>query len=146
MFAGGRRARPAARCAPTAASLDLMEERDELDDPTSSERLSASGIASAAVRHRARGRGTGRLLRAAGAAVLRARRTRAAAGHRWLPADDIDGEDGAGALPRGLERLRAAAARSPIPRPLRQEFDELFVGVGKPQVMPYALATTWRAS
>lgn len=51
-------------------------------------------------------------------------------------AEDIEAEDGASALPQAWGGLRAAAGEVD-PDALRQEFDEVFIGVGKPQVMLY---------
>lgn len=56
--------------------------------------------------------------------------------HQLASAGDIEAEDDASALPAAWNGLRAAAAEAD-PDALRQTFDEVFVGVGKPQVMLY---------
>jgi TorA maturation chaperone TorD len=56
--------------------------------------------------------------------------------HQLATADAIEAEDDASALPAAWSGLRAAAAQAD-PDALRQEFDEVFIGVGKPQVVLY---------
>jgi TorA maturation chaperone TorD len=51
-------------------------------------------------------------------------------------AGEIEAEDAASALPRAWQGLRAAAEGAD-PEALRQEFDDVFIGVGKPQAMLY---------
>jgi TorA maturation chaperone TorD len=56
--------------------------------------------------------------------------------HQIAAADDIDAEDAASALPAAWSGLSTAASGAD-PQALRQEFDDVFVGVGKPQVVLY---------